>query len=302
MMQSEQINELAKALAAAQSEIEDPKKTRTGKVSGTSKSGRDFNYEYKYADISDVLKNCRAALAKHEIAVTQPTAVDGGTLFIRTRLLHSSGQWIESDYPVCSIQGDHQKMGAAMTYARRYALTSLVGVAADEDTDGAGAAEAEAPKGNSRAKRTMKEISAQAAAKSEAEAQFCDALDKVQSLDELKTLEDEWSEKLKGENALAWRLSQHLSVKRADLSEPRAPTDEDRMDYVRLCLATIERAQTRQQLKEWWEGQYDTRHEFDLTAKQVQGLKQAVIQKRDSLPAEPLKDVSGREASVLDAG
>jgi hypothetical protein len=74
------------------------------------------------------------------------------------------------------------------------------------------------------------------------------------------------------------------------------------MDYVRNCLAVIEEAKTRKQLKDWWEGQHGQRSDLDLTAKQVQGLKQAVIQKRDSLPAEPLNIVEAREASVLEAG
>ncbi len=145
-MNSEQIDQIATALAAAQMEIEDPHKTRTGKIKGETKAGKYYEYEYKYADIADVLKQVRGALSKHGIAVSQPTIMDGTALIVRSRLLHSSGQWLESDYPVCSLQGDHQKMGAAMTYARRYALTSLVGVAADEDTDGQGAAEADSPK------------------------------------------------------------------------------------------------------------------------------------------------------------
>jgi hypothetical protein len=60
-------------------------------------------------------------------------------MYIATRIMHSSGQWIESLYPVCGISGDHQKMGGALTYARRYSLCSMVGVAADEDIDGQGA-------------------------------------------------------------------------------------------------------------------------------------------------------------------
>ena len=135
-MQSEEINKLAEALAKAQAEIEDPHKNKTAKAG---------SYSYNYADIADVLKVARKALSKHHIAISQPTIFDGEILIVRTRLMHSSGQYIESDYPVCSASGDHQKMGAAMTYARRYALCSLVGVAADEDMDGQNAATA-APK------------------------------------------------------------------------------------------------------------------------------------------------------------
>lgn len=132
-MQSEQINEISKALAEAQVELTNPQKNKTAKAG---------SYSYKYADIADVLDCVRPVLAKHGIAVSQPTIVDGEILIVQTRLSHTTGQWMTSDYPVCRINGDHQKMGAALTYARRYALTSMVGVAAEEDTDGQGAAEA----------------------------------------------------------------------------------------------------------------------------------------------------------------
>jgi hypothetical protein len=85
------------------------------------------------------------ALSAEGLVVTQPTFVDHGALMVRTVIAHSSGQWIASEYPVCSVDGDHKAMGAAMTYARRYALTAMLGIAADEDTDGDGAAKIEAP-------------------------------------------------------------------------------------------------------------------------------------------------------------
>lgn len=138
MTTSEQINEVAAALATAQGEFPQIIKTSTATVTG--RDGRQ-GYSYKYADIADVLKQILPVLAKHKLAVIQPTVIDGSGLFIKTRLVHASGQWIESEYPVCSVNGDHQKMGGAMTYARRYALCSLIGVAADEDTDGQEAAE-----------------------------------------------------------------------------------------------------------------------------------------------------------------
>ena len=141
-MQSEQIDKIAEALSQAQGEIQDPHKGKTAKVKGKTKSGSAYEYEYNYADIADVLKVTRQALSKHHISISQPTIFDGDTLIVRTRLMHKSGQFIESDYPVCRVDGDHQRMGAAMTYARRYALCSIVGVAADEDMDGQGAAEA----------------------------------------------------------------------------------------------------------------------------------------------------------------
>lgn len=143
---SGQIHEIATALSAAQGEFPTIAKTKQGKVKGESKQGRAFEYTYAYADISDVLAGVLPVLSKHKLTSIQPTIIDQGTIIILTRLIHSSGQWIESEYPVCAIGGDHQKMGGALTYSRRYALCTLLGIAADEDTDGEGAAAPEAAK------------------------------------------------------------------------------------------------------------------------------------------------------------
>ena len=145
MNTSEQINEIAAALSKAQGEFQNIDKRKTAKVKGQTKDGRSFDYTYKYADIADVLAGVLPTLSKHGLSVVQPTFVDSGVIFIRTRLMHSSGQWIESDYPVGPINGDHQKMGGSLTYSRRYALGSLIGVASDEDTDGVNATEQPVP-------------------------------------------------------------------------------------------------------------------------------------------------------------
>lgn len=125
-------SEIYMALAAAQAELVNPPKTRTADTG---------KYKYAYADIGDVLDTVRPVLAKHGIALTQPTEIRDGTIVLRT-VLSKGDQSISSEYPVCSLNGNHQAMGSAMTYARRYALTSLLGIAAVDDTDGEGAAPA----------------------------------------------------------------------------------------------------------------------------------------------------------------
>lgn len=136
MNTSEQINELATALAAAQLEMANPEKNK----SATIKSEKG-SYAYKYADLAEALDGLRKTLGAHGLSIIQVTQLDGDTLTVITRLMHSSGQWIDSTYPVCRT-GAHQQMGAALTYARRYALFAMVGIAGDDDTDGNGAAEA----------------------------------------------------------------------------------------------------------------------------------------------------------------
>lgn len=128
--------DLYAALAAAQIEIQNPEKTKLNP-----------HFKNKYADIADGLNAVRPVLAKHGIALLQVTRVDGEYLLLTTRLAHKSGQWLESDYPVSRVNGiNHQQMGSANTYARRFSLFPLVGVAADEDDDGNTAGQAAAPK------------------------------------------------------------------------------------------------------------------------------------------------------------
>src|SRR5262245_29299553 len=134
---SDALNELAGALAAAQGEFPTIEKNRTAQLREALQGSGNGLREYKYADLADVLKGVLPVLSKHKLAVLQPTFVETGHILVRTRLVHASGQWIECEYPVCAVHVDHQRMGSALTYAKRYALCALLGVAADEDNDGA---------------------------------------------------------------------------------------------------------------------------------------------------------------------
>jgi hypothetical protein len=124
MNTSDSINEIATALAKAQGEIQNPAKNRVNP-----------HFKSKYADIADGLDVIRPTLSKHGVAFIQATEFDGENVTLRTRLLHTSGQWIESSYPVGKFV-KHQELGASLTYAKRQALFSIVGVAGDDDDDG----------------------------------------------------------------------------------------------------------------------------------------------------------------------
>jgi hypothetical protein len=134
---SESIGAIAAALAKAQLEIINPEKSLTGVIppSGPRELGRAF----RYAPLSSGLEIARKSLGRHEIAIVQSTAIDKETGFIRlhTALVHSSGEWMASEWPVCPVSeaGSPQRMGAALTYARRYALFALVGIAGEDDLD-----------------------------------------------------------------------------------------------------------------------------------------------------------------------
>jgi ERF superfamily protein len=134
---SESVAALASALAKAQAELVNPEKSLTAFI----RSGRPGEGErsFRYAPLSSGLDIVRKTLGQHEIATMQTTSVDqvGGLVNLTTVLAHASGEWIASDWPVCPIgeMANSQRMGTALTYARRYALFTLVGIAGEDDLD-----------------------------------------------------------------------------------------------------------------------------------------------------------------------
>src|SRR5436309_15848644 len=134
---SEMVAALATALAKAQAALVNPEKSlvatiRTGRPGETERS-------FRYAPLASGLDIVRKTLGQHEIATLQTTAIDqtAGMVNLTTMLAHSSGEWIASDWPVCPAAetANPQRMGAALTYARRYALFTLVGIAGEDDLD-----------------------------------------------------------------------------------------------------------------------------------------------------------------------
>jgi len=134
---SETIGAIAAALAKAQAELTNPEKSLVATIrpSGPGEAERSF----RYAPLSSGLDIVRKTLGQHEIATVQTTAIDqtAGVVNLTTVLAHASGEWISSDWPVCAISetANPHRMGAALTYARRYALFTLVGIAGEDDID-----------------------------------------------------------------------------------------------------------------------------------------------------------------------
>lgn len=126
-------DKIAAALAACQGELTNPPKTKTV---------RTAKYSYSYADLSEIIDHVRPTLAKHKLAYVQmPIIHENGKNVLHTRLMHESGQFFESTYPLPS-QAAAQEMGSAITYARRYSLCAILGIAAEDDDDGAKANDA----------------------------------------------------------------------------------------------------------------------------------------------------------------
>ena len=129
-LQSAEIGEIAAALSVAQAEINPAEKNATNP-----------HLKNKYANISAIYDAVREVLPKHGLCVVQtmlPT--DGTRAHVRTTLAHKSGQWFASECVMpLDRQGGAQGMGSAITYARRYSLSAILGVVADEDDDGNGA-------------------------------------------------------------------------------------------------------------------------------------------------------------------
>jgi ERF superfamily len=134
---SETIGAIATALAKAQAEISNPEKSLTTTI--RSPFPREEDRTFRYAPLSSGLEIVRKCLGRHEIAAVQTTAIDNevGLIRLTTVLAHSSGEWISSDWPVCPVSetAAPHRLGAALTYARRYALFTLVGIAGEDDAD-----------------------------------------------------------------------------------------------------------------------------------------------------------------------
>jgi hypothetical protein len=134
---SETIGTIAAALAKAQAQLVNPEKSLVGTIRSDQTKGAERSF--RYAPLSSGLDIVRKTLSQHEIATVQITSIDetAGIVRLSTLLAHASGEWIASDWPVCAISetAAPHRMGAALTYARRYALFTLVGIAGEDDLD-----------------------------------------------------------------------------------------------------------------------------------------------------------------------
>ena len=134
---SQSIGALAAALAKAQAEIQNPEKSLTATI--VSPFSREASRTFRYAPLSSGLDLVRKCLGQHEIATVQSTEIDrdSGLIRLTTTLVHASGEWVSSDWPVCPVSetAAPHRLGAALTYARRYALFTLVGIAGEDDLD-----------------------------------------------------------------------------------------------------------------------------------------------------------------------
>jgi ERF superfamily len=134
---SETIGAIATALAKAQGALSNPEKSLVATI--RSPFPRETDRTFRYASLASGLDIVRKCLGQHEIATIQTTAIDASTgqINLTTLLAHASGEWISSDWPVCATSETSapHRMGAALTYARRYALFALVGIAGEDDVD-----------------------------------------------------------------------------------------------------------------------------------------------------------------------
>jgi hypothetical protein len=134
---SDTIGAIAAALARAQAQLVNPEKSLVATIRADEANPSERSF--RYAPLSSGLDIVRKTLSQHEIATVQTTSIDesAGIVRLSTVLAHASGEWIASDWPVCAISetAAPHRMGAALTYARRYALFTLVGIAGEDDLD-----------------------------------------------------------------------------------------------------------------------------------------------------------------------
>lgn len=131
MNHSEKTAALAEALNKAQPQIVAPVKNKTVKVASARGS-----YSFSYATLDSVMESVRGPLAANGLSFSQGVRVEQGKPVLSTMLLHSSGEWIESLVPLDVQAAGMQAMGSAISYARRYGLSNVLGITADEDDDG----------------------------------------------------------------------------------------------------------------------------------------------------------------------
>jgi hypothetical protein len=249
---SPSIASLAAALAKAQAELVNPEKSLTATIRSDERGRADQTF--RYASLSSGLDIVRKTLGQHEIATVQTTAIDqaAGVVNLTTVLAHASGEWIASDWPVCAVAdtATPRRMGAALTYARRYALFTLVGIAGEDDVDAPDllppeqqASGSEKPKGNGSLNGGQHQSASPAAARSalktrlapvapalgpEASAQLRDRL--LGELNELASGDDAalWArrslpEKNKLTTTDAQRVEQAFQAKMATFVSPPGP-------------------------------------------------------------------------------
>lgn len=126
MQKSDSIKNIAKALAAFQSEVKNPTKTTDNPF-----------FKSKYAPLSEILNTVRPLMAKHGLSILQAPSGDGAQISITTLITHESGEWIEADPLILRAEkATAQGAGSAITYGRRYALSSMLGISSEEDDDG----------------------------------------------------------------------------------------------------------------------------------------------------------------------
>ena len=159
---SESVAAIATALAKAQTELTNPEKSAIGSIRHHNQATPQA---FRYAPLSSGLDVVRKTLGGQQIAVAQTTDIDraSGTVNLTTVLLHTSGEWIASDWPVCALSEISQprRMGAALTYARRYALFTMVGIAGEDDLDAPDLSSAPASDNDASAQNTARQSPAQ---------------------------------------------------------------------------------------------------------------------------------------------
>ena len=131
MKTSDQTDELAKALRLFQSAVPAVVKDKTAKV--PTKNGGQ--YSYTYADLGSIIETTTTTLDAFGLSVSQETQGDSTGVFLTTRLLHDSGQWLEAGPLFLPVEGNAQAFGSAITYGRRYQLTAILGIATEDDDD-----------------------------------------------------------------------------------------------------------------------------------------------------------------------
>jgi hypothetical protein len=279
---SESVAAIATALARAQTVLSNPEKTKLGSIRS---HGQEVSQPFRYAPLSSGLDIVRKTLGGHQIAIAQTTEIDraSGIVKLTTVLLHTSGEWLSSDWPVCQVSeiSAPRRMGAALTYARRYALFTMVGIAGEDDADLDGSIEKENPHlpggdssgFRSNAKPTQKltgslkqELSVERSAQRRDQ-----LLSQIRNWTDISSLQQEAARILRIKNSLnsldAKTVELEFNAKKAGLNAGEKANTTSESIAVPKHIANSKRSLTRRMLKKGAGSQENAKDEENFSAR-----------------------------------
>lgn len=188
VLESPTIDQIAAALAMAWGQVTAPQMNKEADLKFRDSPGKKF----KYADLASIYDALRKPLSDNKLAIVQPIRELNGNLYLVTKLIHGSGQWLACVHPLTREGMSPQQFGSQLTYAKRYSIASLLCIAGEEDDDGAGSEDAMRREEETKKKRKERGEEADPA-KAEMRKVFETIRNELRAAPSIKDLEEAWA-------------------------------------------------------------------------------------------------------------